>query len=62
MDQILCTEPGLQERVREVHPEVCFWAWNGDKVMPFNKKNARGCADRRALVDAYFGPLAFKTV
>jgi predicted RNase H-like nuclease len=62
VDRILCAEPGLQNRVREVHPEVCFWAWNGDKPMRFRKKSAEGRADRRALVDAYLGPLAFETV
>ena len=29
VDQLLLMSPALRHRVREVHPEVCFWAING---------------------------------
>ena len=28
LDAILSSDATLQRRVREVHPELCFWAWN----------------------------------
>lgn len=62
VDTILCAEPDLQNLVREVHPEICFWAWNGDKPMRFKKKSPQGRADRLALIKAYFGPSAFARV
>lgn len=49
--------PGLQERVREVHPEVGFWALNGEKPLDLPKKmkaspGQPGLAYRRALLTA----------
>jgi predicted RNase H-like nuclease len=38
--------PTLQSRVREVHPEVCFWALNNRKPMSWNKKKPAGRAER----------------
>ena len=29
VDEVLSRRPELQERVREMHPEVCFAVWNG---------------------------------
>jgi predicted RNase H-like nuclease len=62
MDTLLTGTPRLQEQVREVHPEVSFWAWNSGRGMRFNKKTAAGRSERRVLVDAHFGPSAFDTV
>jgi predicted RNase H-like nuclease len=59
VDELLCRDPALRERVREVHPEVSFWAWNGGEAMRHKKKRAEGRDDRRALVDAHFGQAAF---
>ncbi|MBI2433807.1 MAG: DUF429 domain-containing protein [Candidatus Hydrogenedentes bacterium] len=36
--------------MREIHPEVCFWAWNGEKPMANNKKIPAGRAEREGLV------------
>lgn len=33
-------------RIREVHPEVCFWALNGKKPMRHSKKDYRGIEER----------------
>jgi predicted RNase H-like nuclease len=56
IDSILRAEPGLQQRVREVHPEVCFWAWNGESPMKFKKKKPEGRDERCALINGHFGP------
>lgn len=62
VDRLLGSEPGLQDRIAEVHPEVCFWAWNGETAMPFSKKSPEGRDSRQALVDDHFGESAFVAV
>ena len=61
VDEELRTRPRLRRRVREVHPEVSFQAWNG-AAMEFNKRLGRGREERRRLVDRYFGPVAYDVV
>jgi polynucleotide 5'-hydroxyl-kinase GRC3/NOL9 len=46
--------PGLQSRVREIHPEISFWALNGNRPVPQNKKTAPGRAQRRELLQTVF--------
>jgi len=36
--------PELQNRVREIHPEILFWALNGQKPIESNKKTVPGQA------------------
>ncbi len=40
-------------RVREVHPEVCFWALNGQKAMEFNKKEPEGEKQRIHILERF---------
>lgn len=54
-DKILSTRPNLQERVKEIHPEVCFWAWNDKQPMSYNKKSDDGREERHNLVVKHFG-------
>ena len=46
--------PALQGRVREIHPEVSFWALNGNQPMPHNKKTLPGQAQRHKLLREVF--------
>ncbi len=60
VDAFLRTDTSLQEWIREVHPEVCFWAWNGEKAMAHKKKTEKsepqlGRLEREALVVPYYG-------
>jgi predicted RNase H-like nuclease len=57
-DTILSTKPHLQDRVKEIHPEVCFWAWNNQRPMAYKKKSKEGKAERRNLIVEYFGTKA----
>jgi predicted RNase H-like nuclease len=41
--------------LREVHPEVSFWAWNGQQPMTHSKKSAAGRSERAALVERQYG-------
>ncbi len=40
----------LQRRVREVHPELCFYELNGRVPMPNGKKSSQGRAEREQLL------------
>jgi len=50
VDTFLRSDSRLRQWVREVHPEVCFWAWNGNKAMVNRKKSPAGKTEREALV------------
>ena len=53
VDEMLRAEPELQGRVREIHPEVCFFAWAGHP-MRHAKRTGEGRAERLALVGEHF--------
>lgn len=55
VDTFLRSDSTLQQWVREVHPEVCFWAWNSNKAMANRKKSPAGKAEREALVKPAYG-------
>jgi predicted RNase H-like nuclease len=52
VDEMLRGEPELQGRVREIHPEVCFYAWAG-RPMQHPKRTGAGRAERLALVNEH---------
>jgi len=54
-DQLLVKSPSLQQRVKEVHPEVSFWAWNNHQPIAYNKKKSEGRKIRREMIEEYFG-------
>ena len=49
--------PELQRRVREIHPEISFWALNANKPMQHNKKRLVGGNDRVKLLAPIFSGL-----
>ena len=50
-------KPAMQDRVREVHPELCFWALNGEVAMQHNKKTRAGLKERWQLLRAFLADL-----
>ena len=46
--------PALQRRVREIHPEISFWALNDKKPVPQNKKTVPGQAHRHKMLKEIF--------
>jgi len=46
--------PALQRQVREIHPEVSFWALNAKKPIQQNKKTVPGQARRHKLLQEIF--------
>ena len=57
VDEALCADAILQERVREVHPEVCFYFINGSRPMEHPKKSGQGFLARHNLLETHFGPV-----
>ena len=49
---LLQPNPALQQRVREIHPEVCFAFWNWGVPMQHRKASREGQAERVKLIDA----------
>jgi len=62
VDEVARTRPDFQERIREVHPEVGFTAWNRNVPILAPKKSPAGRETRAALVAQHFGPSAFSLV
>jgi predicted RNase H-like nuclease len=50
VDELLGRNERLREMVREVHPELCFWALNGRQSMQHRKKCAEGHAERMLVL------------
>ncbi|MFB0525493.1 MAG: DUF429 domain-containing protein [Phycisphaerae bacterium] len=46
--------PSLQRGVREIHPEISFWALNNQKAIQQNKKTVPGQAQRHKLLQRIF--------
>ena len=53
IDALLLSSADVRHRVREVHPELCFWRLNGDAPMAFAKKTAEGHRERAALLEQF---------
>ncbi|MFH1640042.1 MAG: DUF429 domain-containing protein [Chloroflexota bacterium] len=47
VDELLCKHPEARLNVREIHPEICFWALNGKNPMEYNKKKKAGFCERK---------------
>lgn len=52
VDEFLCGEAN-RKKLREMHPEVCFWALNGHRPMSFSKRSTEGHEERMALLSRY---------
>lgn len=60
VDTLLLANAEERRRVREVHPELCFWALNGGHPMLYAKSTRQGRDERLAVlngVDARCGDL-----
>ena len=51
--------PKTQQWAFEVHPEVCFWALNGQRPMAHNKKTSEGAADRLSVLNPIFPKVGY---
>lgn len=55
VDDALRRHQALRTTLHEVHPEVCFWAWNGREPMRFSKKKPDGRRERLVLAENWLG-------
>jgi predicted RNase H-like nuclease len=55
VDAFLRTNAWMQDRIREVHPEVCFCFMAGGRPMTTAKKKRAGREERAALLRGEFG-------
>ena len=46
MDEFMRTRDAASPEIREVHPEICFWALNEQQPMSHKKSNSEGCNER----------------
>lgn len=54
VDQLLLSDKNARLRIRETHPELCFWALNGGELMKYSKKKSQGFSERmEVLLSAY---------
>lgn len=60
VDGVLRSNEQFATRVREVHPEVCFYYLNAAKPMAYSKKTVDGASERLQLLEAYFGSVFSK--
>lgn len=60
VDVFLRQEPN-RHKVREMHPEICFWALNGRQPMSYNKKTNEGYEQRISVLELFL-PSARKIV
>ncbi len=56
VDQFILTTAEARERIRETHPEICFWAFNGRKPMRYWKKKEEGLEERKQLLKSIYPP------
>ena len=54
VDEFLNQNFAARSKIREIHPEVCFWVLNGSKPMQFKKKEADGFQERIRILRRVF--------
>lgn len=52
VDGVLAELGKQRKNIREVHPEVCFWALNGKKALQYKKNQMAGEAGRIRILEA----------
>lgn len=57
VDDLLSQNTEARKRIKEIHPELCFWALNNETPMRFKKKDYRGFEERLKLL-SYLHPLS----
>ena len=54
VDSLLRDSERARRAVREVHPEICFWALAGGSPMRHGKKTGRGFHERLTLLERFY--------
>jgi predicted RNase H-like nuclease len=56
VDELLIKDGEARQKIREIHPEVCFWAFNQGKPLTHRKKLKEGFENRAELLDKAYPP------
>ncbi|MGD2016152.1 MAG: DUF429 domain-containing protein [Desulfobacterales bacterium] len=56
VDDLMSTCPAARNKLKETHPEICFWALAGKQPMRHYKKRPQGEAERLAVLRSCFAP------
>lgn len=54
IDKFLNDNPKLRKKIRETHPEICFWSLNDQHPMGIKKKSLKGRVERINVLKRYF--------
>jgi predicted RNase H-like nuclease len=55
VDQLLQSNRPARRRIREAHPEVCFWEWNEQRAIQAGKKTRPGKQVRLRIAEHWLG-------
>lgn len=50
VDRLLAVDNKARPVMKEVHPELCFWALNGRAPMKYHKRDVRGLLERKQVL------------
>ena len=56
VDELFFEVKNANAKIRESHPEICFWALAGGKPMAFPKKSSEGIEERLQLLQKHCQP------
>jgi predicted RNase H-like nuclease len=51
VDNLLAADPRARMMIREIHPELCFWAFAGGSPMNYSKKKLEGFEERMCILE-----------
>lgn len=54
LDDYLLNNESMRRKIREIHPELCFWGLAGGHPMNHNKKTPEGILERRQVLTEVF--------
>lgn len=54
VDDLLRREPAARPKMREIHPELCFWAFNGKNPMRYRKSKHDGFNERMRVLSTLY--------
>ena len=50
VDALLSKDKSARQIIREIHPEICFWALSGGRPMQYSKKKQDGFFERESIL------------
>jgi predicted RNase H-like nuclease len=54
MDALLSKDKSARSVIREIHPEICFWALAGRRLMEYPKKKPNGFLERKRILQSVY--------